>query len=68
MPTYDPEALERGIQQCLSHIVSLKEAIQKEREIIKDYQNKIRDIKAQQERVAARDRFAREVENLGAEN
>ena len=38
---FNTEALERGIQQCKNNIKTFEDAIQKERDTIKEYHNQI---------------------------
>ncbi len=60
MAGYSVDGLNHGIERCKVNINVLKGAIQKERNTIKEYENMIRDLVVQQERVAARDKFVNE--------
>ncbi len=58
MAGYTVAGLKHGIERCHVNINVLKQAIQKERNTIKEYNNMIRDLNTLAERVAARDEFA----------
>ena len=60
MAGYSIDGLKHGIERCHVNIGVLKQAIKKERDTIKEYENMIRDINTQRERVAARDKFVEE--------
>ena len=60
MAGYSEDGLKHGIERCKHNIGVLKQAIQKERQTIKEYENMIRDLAAQKENAAARDKFVNE--------
>ena len=58
MPGYSVAGLRHGIERCKGNIAVLKQAIQKERQTIKEYEGMVRSLNEMKERVAARDKFA----------
>ncbi len=57
---YSVDGLKHGIERCHVNIGVLKQAIQKERATIKEYEKMIRSIAETKANVAARDKFISE--------